>query len=33
MQRVLGILGEWSDCLVDWGKRRDREEMGEIAEY
>jgi hypothetical protein len=33
LQWVLGILGEWNDCLVDWGKRRDREEMEEMAEY
>jgi len=30
---VLGILGGWSDCLVDWGRTRDREEMEEMAEY
>jgi len=33
LQWVLGILGEWNDCLVDCGKRRDREEMEEMAEY
>ena len=30
---MLGILGGWSDCLVDWGRTRDREEMEEMAEY